>query len=68
MNFIPNKHELKRGIFIQQREFPERKERERGERGEIILNFKIFCVTNVKYKEISWTWRIRKGRGGEGKK
>ena len=39
--------------------------RERKRR-EIILNFKIFCVTNVKYKEISW--RVRKGRGGEGKK
>ena len=29
MNFIPNKHELKRVIFIQKREFPERRERER---------------------------------------
>ena len=29
MNFIPNKQESKRVIFIQQREFPERKERER---------------------------------------
>ena len=36
-----------------------RKERER-ERREIILNFKIFCVINVKYKEISW--RVRKRR------
>ena len=29
MNFIPNKHELKQVIFIQKREFPERRERER---------------------------------------
>ena len=28
------------------------------ERREIILNFKIFCVINVKYKEISW--RVRR--------
>ena len=48
MNFIPNKHKLKRVIFIQYREFPERKERERDN----------FCVINVKYKEISW--RVRK--------
>ena len=50
MNFIPNKHELKfnRGNF----------QKEERERREIILNFKIFCVTNVKYKEISW--RVRK--------
>ena len=33
-------------IFIQQREFPEGKEREKR---EIILNFKMFCVINVKY-------------------
>ena len=37
-----------------------RKERERErERREIILNFKIFCVINVKYKEISWRVRRR---------
>ena len=53
MNFIPNKHELKRVIFIQQREFPERKEREERDK---------FCVINVKYKEISWRVR-KKGRG-----
>ena len=35
----------------------EREKKER-ERREIILNFKIFCVINVKYKEISW--RVRK--------
>ena len=52
MNFIPNKHELKRVIFIQQREFPERKERERKRDN--------FCVIDVKYKEISW--RVRKRR------
>ena len=34
-------------------------EREREKR-EIILNIKIFCVIDVKYKEISW--RVRKGR------
>ena len=37
----------------------ERVKRVERERGEIILNFKIFCVTNVKYKEISW--RVEKG-------
>ena len=46
MNFLPNKHELKRVIFIQQMEFPESKEKERER------------VINVKYKEISW--RVRK--------
>ena len=59
MNFIPNKHELKQVIFIQQREFPERKERERGKRDN-------FCVINVKYKEISW--RVRKKKEKKGKK
>ena len=37
--------------------FPAGKQRESR---EMILNFKIFCVINVKYKEISW--RVRKRR------
>ena len=62
MNFIPNKHKLKRVISIQQREFPERKEREIGKRDN-------FCVINVKYKEISWRLRKKEeGEGEEGKK
>ena len=40
-------------------------EREREKR-EIILNIKIFCVIDVKYKEISW--RVRKGEEGGGEK
>ena len=48
MNFKPNKHEL----YL----FNRGKERDR----ERILNFNIFCVINVKYKEISW--RVRKRR------
>ena len=43
----------------------EREKKER-ERREIILNFKIFCVINVKYKEISW--RVRRRRRKEEKK
>ena len=42
MNFIPNKHELKRVIFNQFRNFRKgKRERERDE----------FCVIDVKYKE-----------------
>ena len=49
MNFIPNKHELKRVIFNQFWNFRKgKREREK------------FCVINVKYKEISW--RVRKKR------
>ena len=47
MNFIPNKHELKRVIFIQQREFPEGKEREKK---KFRIHFNIFISINVKYK------------------
>ena len=36
-----------------------RNEREREKR-DINLNFKIFCIINVKYKEISW--RVRRKR------
>ena len=42
------------------------REREREREREIILNFKIFCVINVKYKEISW--RVRRRRRKEEKK
>ena len=38
-------------------------ERVQRQRREIILNFKTFCVTNVKYKEISWRVRRREGEG-----
>ena len=34
-------------------------EREKEREREIILYIKIFCVINVKYKEISW--RVEKG-------
>ena len=54
MNFIPNKHELKRELYSFNRgNFQKGKsEREReGKRDN-------FCVINVKYKDISW--RVRK--------
>ena len=36
--------------------------REEREKREIILNFKLFCVINVKYEEISWRVRKKKGK------
>ena len=51
MNLIPNKHELKRVIFNQFRNFWKgKREREREK----------FCVINVKYKEISLSKKKKK--------
>ena len=41
--------------------------REKEREKKIILNFKIFCIIDVKYKEISWRVR-REGREGRKEK